>query len=44
VLCKNPEDLNDIFESIKNNFIINKECPFGDGFAYKKIINVLNFL
>ena len=44
ILCKSPDNLIEIFNSIKNNFIINKNCPFGDGLAYKKIIDILNSL
>ena len=26
---------------INNNYIVNAECPFGDGNSYKKIIQIL---
>jgi len=40
-ICKTPEELPTIFEYINTHYIVNEECPFGDGFAYKKIIDVL---
>jgi UDP-N-acetylglucosamine 2-epimerase (non-hydrolysing) len=41
VLCKSPEILEELFYKIKDDFVINAECPFGDGFAYKKIMGIL---
>lgn len=41
VLCKTPDDLPYIFNEINNNYIVNAECPFGDGNSYKKIIQIL---
>lgn len=40
ILVKKPEDLKHFFEIIKDDYVINKECPFGDGHAAEKIINV----
>lgn len=40
-LCKKPEELKDLFEKIKNNFEVNSECPFGDGKASDKIVQIL---
>jgi UDP-N-acetylglucosamine 2-epimerase (non-hydrolysing) len=39
ILCKSPEELPEIFENVNKKYIVNETCPFGDGFAYKKIIN-----
>ena len=44
IFCKCPSELNDIFNVINENYYINEECPFGDGNAYKKIINIFNNL
>lgn len=41
VLCKSPEFLEELFYNFKNDFVVNAECPFGDGFAYKKIMEIL---
>jgi len=41
-LCKTPEELVEIFEYVNAKYIVNEICPFGDGFAYKKIIHVFN--
>jgi UDP-N-acetylglucosamine 2-epimerase (non-hydrolysing) len=41
VLCKTPDELPSIFNEINNNYIVNAECPFGDGNSYKKIIQIL---
>lgn len=40
-LCKNYNDLKNIFYKIKNNFYIEKECPYGDGYSSKKIIDII---
>ena len=41
VLCKSPEFLEEIFYKINDDYIVNADCPFGDGFAYKKIMEIL---
>ena len=41
VLCKNPNDLNYIFKEAKENYIVEDECPFGDGYASEKIVEIL---
>jgi len=43
ILCKTPEELPTTFEYINDNYIVNKECPFGDGFAYNKIQQIFNY-
>lgn len=40
-LCKNPDDLFDLFEFVKNNYNINFKCPYGDGKSSEKIVNIL---
>jgi UDP-N-acetylglucosamine 2-epimerase (non-hydrolysing) len=40
-LCKDPIYLFLIFESLIENFKINEECPYGDGFSCNKILNIL---
>jgi UDP-N-acetylglucosamine 2-epimerase (non-hydrolysing) len=41
-LCKTPEELPEIFEYVNANYIVNERCPFGDGFAYKKINTIID--
>jgi UDP-N-acetylglucosamine 2-epimerase (non-hydrolysing) len=40
-MCPYPEDLFDVVDSINGDYRINAECPYGDGFAWKKVLNVL---
>lgn len=44
ILCNSPNKLEEIFDKVKKDYIIDKPCPFGDGFAYKKIINIFKNL
>jgi UDP-N-acetylglucosamine 2-epimerase (non-hydrolysing) len=41
VLCSKPENLLDIVESVKNDYIVEKPCPFGDGQSSIKIMEIL---
>jgi len=41
VLCKLPNDLPELFNKINSDYIVNADCPFGDGISYKKIIETL---
>lgn len=41
VLCKKPEQLSYLVDLIKNDCIINKPCPFGDGNSSEKIMDIL---
>jgi UDP-N-acetylglucosamine 2-epimerase (non-hydrolysing) len=41
VLCKLPDDLPELFNKINMDFFVDARCPFGDGFAYKKIVKIL---
>lgn len=40
-ICKNPKELRNIFNLVNNDFIINEECPYGDGYSSEKIIKVI---
>ena len=44
MLCKNPEDLKSLFYRIKRekNSLIDHACPYGDGKATPKIVEILN--
>ena len=41
VLCLTPKDLPSIVNSIKNTYILDKPCPFGDGKSAIKIMEIL---
>lgn len=41
ILCPTPEKLSEIFRDTLHNPTIDKDCPFGNGTAYKKVIDVL---
>jgi UDP-N-acetylglucosamine 2-epimerase len=43
-LCKTPKNIYKIFNKIKNNFIVNEPCPFGDGYSSIKIVDILENL
>jgi UDP-N-acetylglucosamine 2-epimerase (non-hydrolysing) len=43
-LCENPNDLTELFDKLWVNYIINEECPYGDGLSSFKIIDILNKL
>lgn len=40
-LCKEPSKLKELFDSIVNDYIIDSQCPYGDGHSAQKIINIL---
>jgi len=40
-LCSSPNELEDMFYNILNNFEINEKCPYGDGYASDKILKIL---
>lgn len=40
-LCDSPDKLLDIFDLLVYNYSINKESPYGDGYASQKIIKIL---
>lgn len=41
ILCKYPSKLENIISQVYNNYKIDKDCPFGDGYAWKKILKIL---
>lgn len=44
ILCPKPELLKDIFAYVNNNYHIESYCPFGNGYSFSNIINVLSKL
>ena len=40
-MCFEPEDLEAIFESLNADHIPEGDCPYGDGYAAKKVFEVL---
>jgi UDP-N-acetylglucosamine 2-epimerase (non-hydrolysing) len=44
ILCDSPDKLENIFNDININYMVNKECPFGNGESYKNVINILEKL
>lgn len=41
ILCLSPKNLPEIVDSIKNRYIVDKPCPFGDGKSAIKIMEIL---
>jgi len=41
ILCKNPSDLISYVDNIIEDYIINMECPYGDGHSSEKILNII---
>ena len=42
LICKNPDQLNRIFNSLKDNYVIDSPCPYGNGRSAEKIASILN--
>ena len=40
-LCSHPSKLNDMVRSIRDNYIVYSDCPYGDGHASEKILEIL---
>lgn len=40
-LCKTSEDLQTLFDSLIENYYINSNCPYGDGSAADKVIQLI---
>lgn len=40
-ICKDPKQLKEIFNKIKKKYKVNQPCPFGDGKASEKILDIL---
>lgn len=41
-LCNNPNNLQNIFNSLVDDYIINEKCPYGDGYSSDRIIKIIN--
>ena len=41
-LCPTPEELSKKFYSISNNYIVDSECPYGDGYTGQKVAQLIN--
>ena len=41
LLCKSPNQLQSIFDFVKNNYKVTGECPYGDGHSSEKIVEIL---
>jgi len=41
-LCKQPSDLDAMVEMVNDNYVVNAECPYGDGKSWKKIIKLIH--
>lgn len=41
-ICDSPEKLHQLFVNLQKDFFINERCPYGDGHASSKIINIIN--
>ena len=37
-MCGEPRLLEDLVDKINKNYNVNAKCPYGDGFAWKKIL------
>ena len=40
-MCGEPKDLKGLFYSLKDNYEVDLECPYGDGRSSKRIVNYL---
>jgi UDP-N-acetylglucosamine 2-epimerase len=40
-MCGEPKDLKGLFYSLKNNYEVDLECPYGDGRSSERIVNYL---
>ena len=40
-LCKSPDDLENMFYTIVNDYKVNEKCPYGDGNSSEKIVKIL---
>ena len=41
VLCPTPNELKQIFNKAKENYIVTDDCPFGGGYTSEKIVEIL---
>ena len=42
VMCRTPDKLRRIFESLKHNYKVDSDCPYGDGKSSEKIAKIIN--
>jgi len=40
-LCETPSSLKGLFDTLKNNYYIDSNCPYGDGQSAKKILTLI---
>ena len=40
-MCREPKDLKGLFYSLKDNYEVDLECPYGDGRSSERIVNYL---
>ena len=40
-LCTKPSELRNLFNTIKDDYIVSEECPYGDGHSSDKIVEIL---
>jgi UDP-N-acetylglucosamine 2-epimerase (non-hydrolysing) len=40
-LCSQPQSLNELFEKVNNDYKVSGVCPYGDGYASKRIYRIL---
>ena len=43
-MCESPKELPFLFEIINKDYLVDSECPYGDGMSSKKIKKILNTL
>lgn len=41
-LCESPDKLSKLFDSMKNDYVVDADCPYGDGLSWRKIKIVLD--
>jgi UDP-N-acetylglucosamine 2-epimerase (non-hydrolysing) len=41
-ICEEPYLLKEIVDNINKDYIVNSECPYGDGSSWRNIYNILN--
>ena len=41
LLCQTPQDLPSLFRDVVENFEIDKECPYGDGRASERVVDII---
>jgi UDP-N-acetylglucosamine 2-epimerase len=40
-MCRTPKDLKGLFYSLKDNYEVNLNCPYGDGKSSERIVTYL---